>query len=328
MKRYVDLHKGRAFVVTDIHGDWEPYTHYRDHFLHLREQGEADYLIFLGDVVHGYGPEDEDYSLAIVWDIMELQKDLGTDVVIMLLGNHELPHIYSILLSKGRTVFTPRFEASLGEYRTEVIQFFHSLPFYVRTKAGVMLTHAGASEMTARPEASKMLKEFSHQRLLDEAQQLLEQEDVTNLINRTLQVSPEEYEDEARKNLAVTGADDPRYYDLLRGVVASNLEPEWSMLWNFFFSRCEQDIDAGEYAEQVEGFLEAFSDGDNPQNVLVTGHISTRGGYNLIGKHQLRLSSWAHALPPEEGCYLLFDVANPVATAEELVPTVHHMFVS
>ena len=136
MTTIVDLPGGIAYVVTDLHGDWQAYSRYRDHFLALYHRQQADYLVLLGDLIHGYGPPEEDASLPMVQDVMTLQAELGHDRVIMLLGNPELPHIYGVTLSKGDQMFTPRFEWSMGEARAEIIAFFKSLPFVIRT-AGV-----------------------------------------------------------------------------------------------------------------------------------------------------------------------------------------------
>ena len=35
MNRLRTLTEGRAMVVTDLHGDWELYSKYRDYFLNL-----------------------------------------------------------------------------------------------------------------------------------------------------------------------------------------------------------------------------------------------------------------------------------------------------
>ena len=40
--RLWSLEAGVAMVVTDLHGDWDLYVRYRDHFLGLRAQGRAD----------------------------------------------------------------------------------------------------------------------------------------------------------------------------------------------------------------------------------------------------------------------------------------------
>ncbi len=40
--RLWSLDTGVAMVVTDLHGDWEAYTRYRDRFLALHATGQAD----------------------------------------------------------------------------------------------------------------------------------------------------------------------------------------------------------------------------------------------------------------------------------------------
>lgn len=325
MDRVIDLDYGSAFVVTDLHGAWEPYIRYRDHFLTLREQGLADRLIFLGDIIHGYGAEEEDYSLAILWDIMQLQSELGSDVVIMLLGNHELPHIYGVSLSKGDIEFTSRFEHGLGEYRPYVLDFLMALPFCVRTLGGVMLTHAGAISGVATPQVARWLLNFSHQTLLDEADKLLNREDVVDLIGSTLHINLAEYDQMARHYLAVSGPDDPRYYDLLRGFVIGSLT-EWQNLWDFFFSQCEVGLSGGLYRKVLDRYLEVYSTPEMQERVLVTGHMMARDGHAVIAERQLRLASWAHAVPKEAGCYLLFNVEEPFDTAADLLPHVHPIY--
>jgi predicted phosphodiesterase len=95
MKRVIDLEAGTAMIVTDLHGDWDAYRRYRDRFLQLQANGRADYFILTGDLIHHEGAVEEDQSLAMVLDVFALQQELG-DRLIYLLGNHEMPHIYSI----------------------------------------------------------------------------------------------------------------------------------------------------------------------------------------------------------------------------------------
>lgn len=325
MNRAVDLSEGRLYVVSDLHGEWEPYQRYRDHFLNLHQAGDADRLVFLGDVIHGYGEAENDYSLAMLWDIMQLQAELGSDRVIMLLGNHELPHIYSITLSKGKLQFTPRFEHALGEYREPVIEFLHTLPFMIRTRAGVMMLHAGAAVQTASSQAAAQLLSYSHESLLQEADRLLARDDVMTLVGQTLGVDLERYDQLAWENLAVTGRDDPRYTDLLRGFIASSLEPEWSTLWAFFFTQCEREAAAIQYDRVLERFLSVYSTPEMPQTAMVTGHIAVQGGKQVIAKKQLRLASWAHAQPNHAGCYLLFDAGQRINSADDLLRYVYPM---
>jgi hypothetical protein len=325
MNRALDLQAGRAYVVTDLHGAWGPYLRYRDHFLALRDRGEADCLIFLGDVIHGYGPPEEDYSLPMLWDIMRLQAELGPQSAIMLLGNHELPHLYGITLTKGGITFTPRFEHTLGEHRERIISFIDSLPFLIRTPAGVLLTHAGASMRTATRDAARQLLAFSHRDLLDEADRLMARKDVLKLVRAELHMTPQEYESEAWRNLAVAGREDPRFHHLLRGFIVGSLEPEWPLLWDFFFTQCEIEVGLRRYEQLIGQFLELYSDPSTPQRILVSGHMPVQGGYQIIAGCQLRLASWMHAQPRDTACYLLFDVTAPAENAAELARHVHPM---
>lgn len=311
--------EGRAYIVTDLHGVWEPYAFYRDDFLRLHARGEADILVFLGDIIHGYGPAEQDDSLPMLLDIMRLQAELGPQTVVMLLGNHELPHIYGVSLSKGELLFTPRFEHALGDHRAAVIEFLEGLPFLVRTPGGVMLTHAGAAPSAAMPEAAARLLDFSHRRLLAEAERLLSRQDVLSLLHEYLNMDVQQYEVAAWQNLAVTGPHDPRYWRLLRALVVSSLEPEWSLLWDFFFTQCELILGARQYERVVERFLELYSVPGIPQRVLVSGHIVARGGCSIVGRNQLRLASWMHAVPHHAGSALLFDVRTPVGSPDDLL---------
>lgn len=325
MSRAVNLAQGRVMVVTDLHGNWSVYQRYRDHFLDLLNRGQADILLFLGDIIHSYGPAKEDSSLSMLLDIIRLQSELGSERVMMLLGNHEFPHIYGISLTKGEHNFTPRFEHGLGEHREAVIGFLESLPFVMRTSAGVMFTHAGASAGTATNEAAELLLNYSHRDLLSEADALLGRDDIMNLIRTTLHWSPEQYDQAVWDILAVSERNDPRFGDLLRGFVVSSLEPEWSLLWDFFFTQCERENNAFPYNKVLARFLQAFSDPEIPQVVLVTGHIPVRGGGEVICDQQLRFASWAHAQPQSSGCYLLVDLSQPVYAAYDLLDSLRPM---
>ncbi len=319
MNRAIDLPQGRAYVVTDLHGSWEPYTRYRDHFLALREQGRADVLILLGDVIHGYGAPEDDYSVPILLDIMRLQHEFGPETVILLLGNHEMSHIYHTPLTKGDMVFMPRFEHALGRHRRAVTPFLKSLPFMVRTAGGVLLVHAGASRLGALPENAKRMLTWSHEAVFEKVERVLEGEDMTELVVRFGLTNGDD-DRQARENLAVTGPDDPRYYDLLRGAIARSLEPEWPLLWDFFFTQCEADYGRLLYERVVDRFLELYSLPGIPQRVLVSGHMVVSGSYDIPVDRNLRLASWTHARPNTEGRYLLLDVAKQVQQAADLEP--------
>jgi hypothetical protein len=320
MNRVINLKKGRAYVVSDLHGEWEPYVRYRDHFLYLLQNGYADVFILLGDLVHGYGPSEEDASLPMLLDVMRLQAELGPQTVIMLLGNHELVHIYGVTLAKGGHIFTPRLEHAMGAVRPQVIEFLQSLPLLVRTAGGVMLTHAGASAATSVPQAARVIFNFSHRELLDQVDRLLLRANVPDLLKAVGIASEAEYSRLAWTNLAITGREDPRYLDLLRSFVVGTLEPEWPLLWEFLFTQCEAAFGEMLYARILEKFLKTYSARGAEQRVLVTGHMPVEEGYEIVAGRQVRMASWAHARPNEAGHYLLLDVAEPIEMAADLEP--------
>jgi hypothetical protein len=122
----------------------------------------------------------------------------------------------------------------------------------------------------------------------------------------------------ARRYLAVSGADDPRYDDLLIGFLVSSV-PDFELLWAALFNRNEREYGQRDYAIFLDALLKELSAGYHPQEVLVTGHVPCRGGYTLLAGRQLRLASGSHAHPRHAARYLLFDVARPVRQADELL---------
>jgi hypothetical protein len=203
------------------------------------------------------------------------------------------------------------------------MQFLKSLPFMVRTKAGVMLTHAGASDLTASEESAAMLLTFSHEDLLAEVDRLLTRSDILDFISENLQMSMDEYDRKSWDLLAVTGSDDPRYRDLLRGFIATSLEPEWPIVWDFFFTQCETNSGLSHYGGVLKRFLSYYQESGQPQKFLVTGHIPVRNGSAIIAERQLRMASWSHSRPREAGRYLLFDTARLIDTVHDLMECVH-----
>lgn len=162
--RLWSLDAGVAMVVTDLHGDWDAYTRYRDRFIELRAAGQADCLIVTGDLIHRETDAGADRSLDMVLDILDLRERYG-DAIISLCGNHELPHLYGFALGKGNTEYTPGFEAALSQSgrRGDILALFETLPFFIRTAAGVSIAHAGASApLTDRAQAARLF-DWDHQ---------------------------------------------------------------------------------------------------------------------------------------------------------------------
>jgi hypothetical protein len=321
------LTAGRAMVVTDLHGDGEAYRRYRDRFVALHAAGQADCLIVTGDLIHREGPPETDESLAIVLDVLALRQAYG-EAIIYLCGNHELAHIYALSLTKGETDYTPFFEMELNDSgrRAEIIELFMSLPFYLRTPAGVTLTHAGAPSVIANPDDAYKIFTWSHQEMLAWADTALASTDVEELREGYALLNQAPYDYLADYWLDLSDPHDPRYNDLLRAFLLKR-RPEFNqILWPALFTRCEVEYGLPRYLTFVEALLREVGRDFAPQKLLVTGHMPIRGGYQLVGERQVRLASATHANPPQAGLYLLFDVAEPVASAVDLLEGLGSVF--
>jgi hypothetical protein len=321
--RVIDLEEGIAMIVTDLHGDGEAYDRHRDRFLDLHAHGQADYFILTGDLLHRTPPAPDD-SMAMILDVLRLKEELG-DKLIYLMGNHEFPHRYTITLQKGSDLFTPRFEWAMahyqmGEHRPKIMALLDSLPFYVRTKAGVILCHAGAF-----PEVDERLFELSHEEVLAETAVSIPPDirpGYRTLLARQNQTT---YDQLIYHNFAIANVNDPRYNDPLIGAIALSHHPDVSLLWKALFTRNEKQHGRA-YPTYQKELLHTLSKAFHPQNVLLTGHIDCDGGHTLVNSRQLRLASAKHAHPRESGQYLLFDVSEKINSAEALFPKLHSVF--
>jgi hypothetical protein len=325
--RLWSLDAGVAMVVTDLHGDWEAYACYRDRFVALHATGQADCLIFTGDLIHREPGDGPDRSMEIIADILALRARYG-DIIIYLSGNHELPHLYGIVLSKGAITYTPDFEAALSwsGQRDMVIELFDSLPFFLRTAAGVCLTHAGAAAAMADVGAAHKLFGWRHRDMRDWADSQLAGADIAELRGGYARLSGESsYDAMARRYLSASEPDDPRYDDLLRGFLVAG-SADFRLVYDSLFTRCEQQAGESVYAEHLDALLAHVSEDHLPQRALVAGHIAVTGGYTLVAGRHLRLASAAHARPREAGQYLLFDAAHPISTVGDLLPGLESVF--
>lgn len=322
--RVVNIDAGRVMVVTDLHGDWNAYRHCRDRFLTLQAHGEADILLFTGDLIHSDGPAEEDQSLAIVMDVLALREQLG-DRLIYLLGNHELPHLYGLLISKGERVYTPRFEAVMGDHRPQIMALFDSLPFYARTRAGVALCHTGAAAEISSPTIAFRLFNHSHRRLWEEITARAPASARPALRLALSESAGAPYEMLVRDYLAVSGPEDPRYDDFLLGSLVAD-HPSFRLLWTAFFNRNEQWYGRQEYLECLDALLTHLSSGYIRQRTLVTGHIVCQDGHEVVVGRQLRIASGVHARPYRSARYLLFDAGQTVYRAVDLLADLHYVF--
>ncbi|MCP4356656.1 MAG: metallophosphoesterase [Chloroflexi bacterium] len=306
--RLWSIDSGIIMVVTDLHGDWGAYQRYRDRFIDLHTSSKVDCLVLAGDLIHSDSPQITDKSLDIVIDVLKMQELFG-DAVIYLCGNHELPHIYSFGLSKGKKEYTPAFEAALSQslYRPQVTTLFHSLPFFVRTRAGVSITHAGASPTMSDFRTAAKIFNWDHRKYLAEAESLLADMDIEGMRRGYAKLSQvDSYDELARHYLAVNDKNNPRYNDLLRGFFATS-NPDYQYLDSVLFTKCELAYGQIAYSSMLLDQLRNLSNMYTPQKVLVAGHMTVSGGHKIVAKRHLRLCSGQHATPREAGKYLLFD---------------------
>lgn len=340
-KRAVTFTDGTAIVITDLHGSSAAYDHLRDLFLKQHAAGDVQHLILCGDLIHGYGSPADDASLQMLLDVMCLQNELGAETVIMLCGNHEMPHIYGMPLSRGNIEYTPRFEHALTELdqnedapytRTDVIDFLTELPFYAFTAAGVMISHAGPIRQINTPEIAEQVLNFDHRAFLQQIDTELQRYDLAHARQLYATQMGIDYDKLARHYLAVTDETDPRYNHLLRSFVWGD-DDTFQLLWDTLFTRNEQELPNDmrryvTYSNIVQEFLKSMSAHlpAYPQHIVVSGHIAVSGGHEVVDDYHLRLASYQHAQPHDAGEYLLLDCAAPVENADALVPMLHRTF--
>lgn len=316
----VDIENGRLMIVTDLHGDGELYGRYRDRFYQHKKQGQADHFIILGDLIH-CADGSVGQSIEMVQDIMTLQQE---GIATYVMGNHELPHIYSFTLQKGRIIYTPSFEAAMKNKRDEILAFFRGLPLYLRTKAGVTLCHAGAGPTIAQQSNWQALLSLNHAELWQKAQQTIANEHRPTLYQSASQLMCQPYEQFMRHNFAIT-PNSPHYDDYLIGQVATS-HPHFNLLWEALFTKNEKQYHAWLYNQYTQKLLENLSETGTPQNWLVTGHIDCADGYKQVNNDQLRLASGKHAQPLHTAKYLLLDSTQPITSLKQLQQGLHTIF--
>jgi Icc-related predicted phosphoesterase len=140
--------KGKAMVVTDLHGDLNYFNKYMDTWEEFK--GEDNHFILTGDFIHGLDPAD-DYSVEIVEEVKYHSRH--TDNFHVLLGNHEWSHITGRPVYKAGHNQKTEFENLVGEKwggkwvqkLSEYTSFFSMLKIAVKTENGLFISHAGPS---------------------------------------------------------------------------------------------------------------------------------------------------------------------------------------
>ena len=138
--------KGKALIVTDIHGNLDDFNKFMDIWDRLED--DINHMVLTGDFIHAMGREN-DRSIEILEAVEERHKRSSNFHV--LLGNHEWSTISGISVYKGGMDQTHNFATLLKGYFNdnckkkmyEYTEFFKNLPIAVRTDNGVFISHGG-----------------------------------------------------------------------------------------------------------------------------------------------------------------------------------------
>jgi Icc-related predicted phosphoesterase len=138
--------KGKAMIITDIHGNISDLNRFIDIWNDFKSKN--NHLVITGDFIHSFGLED-DKSLDVIISLRNLFKK--SDNVHILLGNHEWSVISQSTLYKGGKNLSLNFESLLKDkYREnwkkvleKYIKCFKKLPIAVKTSNKVFISHAG-----------------------------------------------------------------------------------------------------------------------------------------------------------------------------------------
>ncbi len=333
-KRTIEIHSGIVMVVTDLHGHGPAYDQIKQTFLAGRAAGTIDRLLICGDLLHAPNPDEPaDDSLRMLTDLTALQSELGSDTVILLCGNHEFPHIYGQPLLRGSTDVTSSFEAAVSASgkRAEITAFLAGLPFFTLTRAGVLVTHAGPTHEVETRDIAAQLLDLDHEAFLAEIDAQLTRYDLDHARTVYAQQYNTDYPSLAKRHLAAEPGD-AHYNHLLRAFFLQD-DSRYKLMWQALFSQNEQilpnDLRRVEiYEAIVASFLAAISANvpHLPQHIIVSGHIATNGGHQVVDNYHLRISSHAHAKPASQGQYLLLDAAGSYDDADALVPNLRLTF--
>ncbi len=289
MEKVLDFSNKRLLYAADIHGNGRDFLKIVNMYRKMKEKGLVDLLIFGGDLVHGYGTEQEDNSVQIIDTMMKNSQHMFS-----LLGNHELVHIYHITLFKRMSgteslAFTDRFENAIANQRDKYVSFIKSMPTLVRTHGGVLLSHVGANG----PLGGKM--KSSYQGIAERVAPYR----IMNLLDH----------DRILEEISIrTGVDHRHMFDGTIGDVFSET-PIGSYLWHAYMDKEELHYEQ-EYQQMLDQFLMSMG-----QNLLVTGHIETPLGYQYVGTKQLRLGS-SHGAQEKKILYI--DSSKKYNTLDEL----------
>ncbi len=165
---------GRLLVSTDLQGNLRDFRALATLFEARRAQGEALYLLFLGDLVHGptiprehwpshLGEYYQDASDDVVVELLAL-RERHPGCVHALLGNHEHAHVGGPPTSKFWEDEATHLEHRAGPARTALIRgLFATFPLVALAPCGVVFTHGAPSAAPTTIEEIEAVEYGGHQ---------------------------------------------------------------------------------------------------------------------------------------------------------------------
>jgi predicted MPP superfamily phosphohydrolase len=287
-----DISKGKLMIVSDLHGNGFDFRQILKVYQQQKERGRADYLVFLGDLIHAYPGKQKDESKDMLLQLIQMGANQPDSDIICLLGNHEFVHIYHIPLQKGPLEFTTWFENRIRKDREEIIRFMMNMPLLLRTKGGVLINHTGAANRYTNNETFDLewMKSYQHQ---PKFQKHLEQ---------ITQYDP------------YVGADFMH-------------TTEGDFLWDILMNGNERQFKE-HYPQMVEEFLQyaSIDRPDQPMKVLVSGHIVAEYGAEIITPKHVRLCTSTGCLRDLEKKFMLLNAEKEYADAEALYARCFDLF--
>lgn len=295
-KKILDIPRGKYMVVSDIHGRREDFLKVMEVWYEHEAAGDAEGLVFLGDLVHGRG-KWKDHSPSFIDTLLEIGCNQPGSNVYALLGNHELVHIYHAELWSSTYCYTEELEMAIAHNRDYYVSFFESMPFFIRTIGGILLTHAGGSGYLGGVPLGPYQPDF----------ETLSNWDHREVLARFAEKAGVRFNrDSVQKQLTVQLGENFRYF------------PEGNFLWEMLMNKNER-VYGKAYPDVLRQSLKFLSEG-HPQglNTVVTGHVRVPDGLQLVNEMQLRISSAYGAANDLQKKYLIIDSEKYYQNSQEL----------